>query len=152
MWVCVCCVCVECVLAWAQLSTVSWRRSDLWNPTVLIMVHVWETSNLPLLSLPRPLGYIHTLHAHQHTHTCTQSLGLSAPSGPLSELEWQKYTEAQMHMHTQTHHRHAELSQTHTQTNTRTRARKHAHMLYSKILSYSKKAYRAESKEQIHGC
>lgn len=80
------CVCVHscsrpCVLAQVQLSAFSWRRSDLWNPTVLIMVYVWETSNLPPLPLPHPLGYTHTeLTQTRKTHKSLKGTFTIAPS------------------------------------------------------------------------
>lgn len=49
------------------------------------------------------------------SRTYIQRLGLSTPSGSLTEVEWQKHTEAQIQIHTQAPWRHAS---THTQTHT----------------------------------
>lgn len=74
-----------------QLSTISWRRTDLWNPTVLIMVYVWETSNLPSLRLPHPLGCARTRRTHKNTRTHWSLKGtftLPNPPPAISYVLW----------------------------------------------------------------
>lgn len=67
-------------LAWQKWCAPSWRRSDLWSPTVLITVYVWETPNLPMLGFASPAGLnTHWTHTRMRAHKSLKGTFVIAP-------------------------------------------------------------------------
>ena len=64
---------------------------------IQLTVSRWARVGFSHASLPRAHSVQYT--AWHGSRAYTQSLGLSAPSGPLTELEWQKHTEERTYIH-----------------------------------------------------